>query len=602
MIEDTILSQIMDNISEGIIAIDKNGIIKVINERAKEIFGIKIKQGIGHKKGKIEKGDVVIIGNSSVGLDDGGMKYEDFMLLGINEKIPENSAFAYIGRYNEGGEYIFVDKMEKPLRLSKIIDDKKLEVEIDRLGKVINIKSGDISFPYSYVKGIGHIVILDKDTLEVKFYQSKGYTVRKEDLKNILNGKNYMEKLPGEDTEYDVISKDVKDVLGKSKSIKALISCAKGKEQKVLSEFDEINGRPVRCSVYPILSKKLVVGAYILIEDMSEINRLLKERDEFLGRILQIQDIAYNPFELLVGESYTIKKIKDNAKRIALSNSNVLILGESGTGKSLLARAIHVYSNRKTEKFVEINCGALSETLLESELFGYVPGAFTGANREGKIGLVEYANGGTLFLDEICEMPLNLQVKLLHVLQNRQITPVGGTKPKDIDVRFICATNKDILELVKAGKFREDLYYRINVMSLELPPLRDRKEDLPLLCQSIISRICSKNIIPLKQITDKGIEKLYQYNFPGNIRELENILERSLYFSEGKYINDEDIILNYRKTQYEGNYTLKEIVEETEKRVIKETLQRFGGDKQKAMEALGVKKTSFYEKLKKYEM
>jgi transcriptional regulator with PAS, ATPase and Fis domain len=303
---------------------------------------------------------------------------------------------------------------------------------------------------------------------------------------------------------------------------------------------------------------------------------------------------------MINGESRRMKEVLSYAKKAALSSLTILILGESGTGKSLIAKAIHEYSKRREKRFVEINCGALSENLLESELFGYVPGAFTGANREGKKGLIEFADGGTVFLDEISEMPVNLQVKLLHVIQEKKITPVGGTSPIFVDVRFICASNKDIMKMVSAGGFREDLYYRINVMPLKMPALKERKEDLHSICQNIISRICKREGFQYKILSNEAFKVLYEYDFPGNIRELENTLERALSMSEGEYIMEEDILLPHFNT--DAPKSLSEIIANAEKNAIINCLKQYNGDKQKVMEALDIKKTAFYEKVKRYNI
>jgi sigma-54 dependent transcriptional regulator, acetoin dehydrogenase operon transcriptional activator AcoR len=601
MDENKIRYLILENISEGVISINSDEKIKIINKKAKEIFGIVNKQNIGHSEGAVEEGDIIIIGDNSLGFDDGGIDSKDLRMLGVSEDIPLKSAFVYIGRYKKGGEYIYTDSSGGDnLLIKKNISSLNIKSEIDFIQKRIIISVNNVDFPYDFIKGIGHIVILDKDSLEIKFYQSKGYSVRKEDLKSILNGNNFLKKLPNVEMEIGVQGEKVRDILGESESIKMLLCCARGEKIDYVNKYDEINGRPVRCSVYPLNYDNIHGGAFLKVEDLSEVSKVLKEKNEILKKLLEIQDKTYDPFKILIGESKVIGQVITYAKKAALTSSTVLLQGESGTGKSLIAKSIHDYSSRKKEKFVELNCGALSENLLESELFGYVEGAFTGAKREGKKGLIEYANGGTLFLDEISEMPLNLQVKLLHVIQNRRIIPVGGTKAIDLDVRFICATNKDLEKMVGEGKFREDLYYRINVLPISMPSLRDRKDDLYALVQSILQKFCKKCNIQYKLFTNEAFNKLYSYNFPGNIRELENILERSLNVVEGDYIGEEDIMIN--SDRVENNKTLKEIIESTEKRAIISYLRRFSGDKQKAMEALGIKKTAFYEKLKRYQI
>jgi sigma-54 dependent transcriptional regulator, acetoin dehydrogenase operon transcriptional activator AcoR len=605
MDENKIRHLMLDNISEGIIYADREERIRMINKKAKEIFGILYRHDIGHDEGSISDGDIIIIGDNSLGFDDGGMEFEDLKLLRIEEKLPPKAAFVYIGRYKQGGEYrYFENRNPDSLSITRKISGTELKSEINFIEKEIIIRVDDLLFPYKFVKGIGHMVILDKDSHRVKFYQSKGYSIRKEDLKTILNGGRFLKKIPETEMEYEVLNEKIVDVLGESESINKLLRSVRGESFDYKNKYDEINGRPVRCSIYSINNSEKSEGAFLKVEDLSEISKLLREKDEILRKLHEVQDKIDDPFSALIGESKSIEQVISYAKKASLSFSTILLQGESGTGKSLIARAIHDYSGRKAERFVEINCGAISENLLESELFGYIEGAFTGAKKEGKKGLVEYADKGTVFLDEISEMPLNLQVKLLHVIQNKKVIPVGGTKPVEVDIRFVCASNKDLRKMVEEGKFREDLYYRINVMPITMPSLRDRKEDLHLLIQSIIHRICQKNNKSFKIITNEAFNKLYSYNFPGNIRELENILERAINVVEDELITDDEIILNNynNNNRVEDSRTLKDILETTERKVIMSYLNRFNGDKQRTMDALGIKKTAFYEKLKKYDI
>lgn len=592
---------IMENISEGIICVDKQKKINIINKRAKEIFGISYNQIIGHAAGQVNHGDIVIIGDNSLGLDDGGMEQRDLELIGVSEVIPRGASFVYIGRFAGEGEYKYsTGTGNEAFSISKKINGIEVSSAIDFLRRKITISVGDKQFPYNFIKSIGHIVILDKDSLEVKFYQSKGYSVRKEDLKNILNGKSYLEKITDEPMEVDVLNKNITEVLGSSKSIDMLIKVNDYSSKSYNNIYDEINGRPVRCSIFPININNKIEGAALKVEDLSEVKKIIDEKNEILRKLFEIEDRVYDPFNIISSESMEMKNLVSYAKKTALSSLTILITGESGTGKSLVAKAIHEYSKRREKKFVEINCGALSESLLESELFGYVPGAFTGANREGKKGLIEYADGGTVFLDEISEMPVNLQVKLLHVIQDKKVIPVGGTAPIHVDVRFICASNKNLVEMVSQGGFREDLYYRINVMPLKMPSLRERKEDLHSLCQSIITRICRREGLQYKILSNDAFRILYEYDFPGNIRELENTLERALSISEGQYIIGEDILLPHGKA--EESKSLAKILADAEKNALITLLKQYNGDKQKVMDILEIKKTAFYDKIKKYNI
>lgn len=244
---------------------------------------------------------------------------------------------------------------------------------------------------------------------------------------------------------------------------------------------------------------------------------------------------AYS-WENIIGRSSAMRDVRRIGELAASSRAPVVIHGESGTGKELLAQAIHDSSERKNQPFLSVNCGALTPTLIESLLFGYVDGAFTGARRGGQLGLFERAHRGTLLLDEISEMEIDLQVKLLRVIQEEEVVPVGGHNPRKIDVRLVCTSNRDLKKMVQAGKFRHDLYFRLNVLDIELPPLRERHTDIPLLVDYLLEKIASRNATPLCQVTPSAMRALTAYSWPGNIRELQNALERASTISESTSI------------------------------------------------------------------
>ena len=252
--------------------------------------------------------------------------------------------------------------------------------------------------------------------------------------------------------------------------------------------------------------------------------------------------IAENPEQLLLGESDALRRVKHLIERVAPTPATVLITGESGTGKELVARSLHLRSPRATAPFVKINCAAIPEGLLESELFGHEKGAFTGAARR-KLGRFELADGGTLFLDEIGEIPVEMQVKLLRAIQEKRVRKVGATGEEAVDVRIISATHRSLGEEVKQGKFRQDLYYRLNVIELRMPPLREMREDIPLLTAAILRRHTAANGSPAPQLSAAAMERLAGYDFPGNVRELENVLERALALTTGGDIRAEDLQL-----------------------------------------------------------
>ena len=307
-------------------------------------------------------------------------------------------------------------------------------------------------------------------------------------------------------------------------------------------------------------------------------------------------------FENIVGTSEAMEKVYRLIEKVSAISSNVLIFGETGTGKELVARAIHYNSERAERPFVAVNCGALAESLLESELFGHVKGAFTGAiaNREG---FFRKADKGTLFLDEISEVSHGLQVKLLRAIQEREVIPVGGREPLKFDVRLIAATNKNLEDEVKKGSFREDLFYRINVITVPLPPLQSRKEDIPLLVNHFLQKYAPRLGNPSVKIAREAMQMLVNYDWPGNVRELENMVERAVALCEGETIEATDLPEKLTRVRIairdldEYEKTLDALEEDH----IKKVLQKVSGDKVKAAQVLGINLSTLYRKLARYE-
>lgn len=307
----------------------------------------------------------------------------------------------------------------------------------------------------------------------------------------------------------------------------------------------------------------------------------------------------------IIAESLTMQNVLSLARKLATVNSTVLITGESGVGKGLIARLLHEEGNRSEGPFVTVNCGAIPENLIESELFGYVPGAFTGSRAEGKRGLFEAAQHGTIFLDEISELPLNLQVNLLRVIQEREITPVGGVDSIPIDVRIVSATNKSLRELVKQGKFREDLFYRLNVVPVNVPPLRDRPEDLlPLIHSNLLK--CNEKLNENKSISPDALALLFKYPWPGNIRELQNIIERLTITTNGDLITEDNLPIFLKQEAMTNantnvNLSLAEAMEKAEKAILERALADYGSTRAMA-KALQVSQPTIVRKLHKYDL
>jgi DNA-binding NtrC family response regulator len=302
-----------------------------------------------------------------------------------------------------------------------------------------------------------------------------------------------------------------------------------------------------------------------------------------------------------VTDSEAMFRILETLEKVIPTKSNILLLGESGTGKGLLAELIHCNSPRRDKPFISINCSAIPEGLLESELFGYKKGAFTGAVSD-KAGLIVMADQGTLFLDEIGDMPLGLQAKILKVLETSEVTPLGDTRPRLVDVRLITATNQDLEDKIANKTFREDLYYRLNVIEIRIPPLRERKEDIPLLVNHFVRIYSEENKKSLKGVDGSAMRWLMQYSWPGNVRELRNVIERAVVLSRGEYITENDLPDRIKKTS--GDHaelsTLKASIENYEKNLIQNIYISRGKNKEETARLLGVDLATLYRKLKKY--
>lgn len=369
--------------------------------------------------------------------------------------------------------------------------------------------------------------------------------------------------------------------------------------------------KEVFVNVAPVIVNGKIKGSVGVIHDMSEIQSLNRELSR-ARQIIRNLEAKYT-FEDIIGSSIEMQLAVDQAKLGARTPATILLRGESGTGKELFAHAIHNASNRKYNKFVRVNCAALSETLLESELFGYEEGAFSGAKRGGKKGLFEEANNGSIFLDEIGELSANTQAKLLRVLQENEITRVGGTRAIPINVRVIAATNVNLEKRIAKREFREDLYYRLNRMPIHIPPLRNRKEDIPLLCNRLIQKINQDYGRNVEGATPAALDRLMNYEWPGNVRELENILGRAIIFMS---YNETHIDVQHvfdvngtaaakeRELIDEGgqNKTLSTLLEQYERNIILKTLKSKNGNKTETARALGLSVRNLYYKLEKYNL
>ncbi|KEI78590.1 ATPase AAA [Clostridium botulinum A2 117] len=398
----------------------------------------------------------------------------------------------------------------------------------------------------------------------------------------------------------DVLDKNVENILPNWHHIFERIKNGKPYEDKEAVLNDKLIKGRYNVSATPIQIENKIIGMVIVFK---EIKTVLDLVNKYSG-----MRAVYN-FEDIIGESKEIKKVINYAKSISSSPSTVLIEGESGTGKELLAQSIHNYGDRRENSFIALNCGAIPKSLIESELFGYEDGAFTGARRGGHAGKFELANGGTLFLDEIGEMPLDMQVSLLRVLQEGYVTRVGGDKIIPVDVRIIAATNKDLKKEVEKGTFRQDLYYRLSVIPIKLPPIRERKGDLPILIKYFFRIKSIKLNKPMPHIKEDIYHNMLQYNWPGNIRELENFIENivnlrgdSSFILEEDFKNIEDNH-NFHENNIGLLYSNKiRTLEEIEKEAIINTVNEYNRNMSQSAKALGITRATLYSKLKKYNI
>lgn len=361
--------------------------------------------------------------------------------------------------------------------------------------------------------------------------------------------------------------------------------------------------------------RAIALGAYDFYQKPvdSEILSLIVNRAFHLYQ-LETENIALaaaqrstSPLSGIIASSPQMLKVCRTVEKVAPTNVTVLLLGESGTGKELFAHALHELSNRAERRFVALNCAAIPETLLESELFGYEKGAFTGANKKVR-GKIEYAEGGTLFLDEVGDLPIALQAKLLRFLQERVIERIGGREEIAVDVRVICATHQDILEQVRTGQFREDLYYRISELTINIPPLREREGDIPLVARALLDKYCAQHNKPRRYFDQAAMAAIETYEWPGNIRELENRISRAVIMSEGNHIEMEDLEFFSKNNAGDKDQAksaplnLRQVRDDAERQAIIRALNWFNGNIAQAADVLGISRPTLYDLINKYSL
>lgn len=555
------IDNFINYIDIGVLVVDKNSNIEYIN---KEAYKILETEDLSRKEIKLTEFKIKDFLNSTDQTFVEKINYNNKKLIVFKSKIIEDDSLQ--------GAYIFFHYLDKY---------KEFTDQFSEEGKasfLLNTVMEAINDAIVYVNRDGYIEMFSKAYADF-------LGINKEDA----IGKHVTEVI--ENTRMHIVAKT-------------------GKQE--VAQVQNIKGNKMIATRLPVYSNGKIVGAVgkVLFKDIDElhklyskINKIKKELNLYKDEFNKLNAARYD-LDSIVSKSEVMRELKELAARVARTNSNVLILGESGTGKELFAHAIHNNSKRRDFPFVKVNCGAIPFELLESELFGYEEGSFTGAKKGGKIGKFKAADGGTIFLDEIGDLPMNMQVKLLRVLQDKEIERIGSNYSEKIDVRVIAATNKDLEKMVAEGLFRLDLYYRLNVVSIKIPPLRERKEDVPILANHLVKKISEAENIKVEKISDETLEYLKKYDWPGNVRELENVLERAIN------LLDDDIVIMPKHlpskitgiSRYRKINSLKTILEETEKQAIIDSLIIANGNKTLAAEMLKISRTSLYEKMMKYNI
>lgn len=557
------LKGVLNSVDSAVMALDKMNRIVFINQNTKALLGL------GNK---------------------------DFVGMRANEAVTSSKIQEILERREEEFSVIFEFRGKK-------LKGNKYPVKSDR-GIVSSIFSlSDISEYYEIRDELDYEKN-EKEILEILFENAyEGLVVVDTDGFVTMISSAYTRFLGLEDE--NVIGKHVTEVVDNTKLHETV--------KTGIAETDIvqiINGNHTIVSRIPVYKDGILTNAigkvvYRNIRELDEmyakIGNIEQQLEDYKNELSQINRAKYT-FNDIIGESGSMKKVINMSRKAAYTNSNVLILGESGTGKELFAHSIHNSSARRNKPFVKVNCAAIPDDLLESELFGYEHGAFTGAKKGGKIGKFEVADQGTIFLDEIGDMPMRMQAKLLRVLQEGEIEKIGSTVTKSIDVRIIAATNRNIEQMIEEKKFRLDLYYRINVVTLNIPSLNERIEDVLPLCKNFIEKMRRKYLKQVDHMDEKAIGRLRKYEWPGNVRELENIIERAINIMDNETVIKPKHLPFDITDQYdvEDVRPLKDAIDDFEKTTIMKCLEAVNYNKSKAAKLLGISRPTLYERLDKY--
>lgn len=560
------LHSIIDSTYNGILAVDQNGYVTVCNAAAAKRLGITQEEALGCyiedliPDTKLPR--VLKTGQSDMGKK---LRFGGSILLANRTPILKEGKII-------GAVAVFQDITD----LQKIIDEltnvKELKTTLETV----------LNHAYD-----GIVVVNDKAVV----------TMANEAFADFL-----------EMDPKEIVGRPISEVIGDTNLDRVLQS---GTAE--IGELQRLKGHEVVVMRIPIIKDGQIVGAVgkIMFKNIQELNALARrvnslrtEVDYYRGELQRVIGGKYN-FDNIIGQCRQIFQLKETARKVAKSNSTVLIRGESGTGKELIAHALHNESDRRYGPFIKVNCAAMPENLLESELFGYKEGAFTGAKKGGQVGKFELADKGTIFLDEVGDMSLNMQAKLLRVLQEKEVERLGDSSPKTIDVRVIAATNRNLEELISKEKFREDIYYRLNVISLHVPPLRERKADLPLLMEYFMEKFNREFGLSVRAFEPEVARLCESYNWPGNIRELENVMERAFNMVDGPIIQIKHLPVYLQKAKENrpeaiDGQSLQALADQFEKTVILDVLAKTGGNRTQTAKLLGLSRAALYNKLEKH--
>ncbi len=561
------LNAILQTMHNGLVAIDRNGSVVEINKAALSALSLSTARALGRNITEILPGLKLdaVLGNGQPSIGYLYSVRDISLLCNITPTTREGNV--------TGAIVVFQDVTDLMLIITELESVTKLN---RTLQSVMNLAYDGI------------VVLDDKGLISMVNKAAESFLRRNADL---------------------IVGKPVEEVIENSRMHQVLKTGV-----PEINRLQFIRGVPYVVSSLPIIRKGQVVGAVgkILFRNLDEVKDLARKlanvdhEVSHLGGKDAEENISSGDFDHIVTADPAFRQIIDEAAIVSRGTSNILITGESGTGKELIAQAIHKNSTSRNGPLVKVNCAAIPDSLMESEFFGYTPGAFTGAHRSGKKGKLAMADGGTLFLDEIGDMPLFLQSKLLRVVQDKSFEPVGSNRQQKIDVRFIAATNQDIEAMVAQGGFRSDLFYRLNVIHLHIPPLRERRQDISLLVQYFLEKYNRVFGTCVRDISPEVREIFLEHEWPGNVRELENVIERGINFARGMTIEKQDLP-HYlrdrakpepqRKKAAAGNHGLKPSREDHERELLLDALKQADGNKAEAARILGISRSWLYEKM-----